>query len=84
MANSVDPNQMPHFVVSDQGLHRLRWPVFPNTYSMYGSLMKSNPASESILDPPLSIKDVIMQRKGISSKCGHVLDHEIYNSYYPI
>ena len=27
MANIVDPDQMPHSVASDQGLHCLLWPV---------------------------------------------------------
>ena len=31
VANSVDPDQMPRFAASDQGLHYLLRPVFPNT-----------------------------------------------------
>ena len=31
MANSVDPDQMPHSAVSDLGLHYLQRPVGPNT-----------------------------------------------------
>ena len=40
MANSVDPDQMPHSVASDLGLHCLQRPFCPNTYSYYGSLKK--------------------------------------------
>ena len=32
MANSVDPDQIPQNVASDQGLHCLPGPVGPNTY----------------------------------------------------
>ena len=31
IANSVDPDQMPHFVASDLGLHCLQRPLCPNT-----------------------------------------------------
>ena len=31
MANGVDPDQMPHSVASDQGLHCLQGPICPNT-----------------------------------------------------
>ena len=31
MANSVDPDQMPHSAASDQGLHCLQRPICPNT-----------------------------------------------------
>ena len=36
MENSVDPDQMPHSVASDQGLHCLFGPVCPNTKVKYG------------------------------------------------
>ena len=36
MANSVDPDQMPHNVASDLGLHCLLRPVCPNTKEYYG------------------------------------------------
>ena len=32
IANSVDPDQMPHSVASDLGLHCLQKPTYPNTY----------------------------------------------------
>ena len=31
MANSVSPDQMPHSVASDLGLHCLQRPAYPNT-----------------------------------------------------
>ena len=31
MANSVDPDQMPHSAASDLGLHCLQRPICPNT-----------------------------------------------------
>ena len=34
VANSVDPNEMPHFVASHHGLHCLLRPAWPNTYSI--------------------------------------------------
>ena len=36
MANSVDPDQMPHSVASDLGLHCLQTPICPSTYGYYG------------------------------------------------
>ena len=30
LANSVDPDQMPHSVASDLSLHCVLWPVCPN------------------------------------------------------
>ena len=36
MANSVDPDQMPHSVASDLGLHSLLRPVCPNSKGYYG------------------------------------------------
>ena len=36
MANSVDPDQMPHSVASDLGLHCLQRPIRPNTEGYYG------------------------------------------------
>ena len=36
MANSVDPDQMPHSVASDLGLHCLLRPVCPITKDYYG------------------------------------------------
>ena len=36
MANSVDPDQIPHSVVSDLGLHCLLRPVCWNTWCYYG------------------------------------------------
>ena len=41
MANSVDPDQMPHSAASDLGLYCLLWPVCPNTSSYYGSPIPS-------------------------------------------
>ena len=38
MANNVDPDQTPHFAVSDLGLHCLLRLVCPNIYSYYCSL----------------------------------------------
>ena len=35
MANSVDPDQMPHSVASDLGLHCLQRPICPNTLGYY-------------------------------------------------
>ena len=35
MANSVDPDQMPHTVASDQGLHCLLRLVCPNSWGKY-------------------------------------------------
>ena len=35
MANSIDPDQMPHSVVSDQGLHCLQRHICPNTWVYY-------------------------------------------------
>ena len=35
MANSVDPDQMPHHAASDLGLHCLLRPVYPNIYGLY-------------------------------------------------
>ena len=35
VANSVDPDEMPHFVASHLGLHCLLMPVCPNTYGKY-------------------------------------------------
>ena len=37
MANSVDPDQMPHFALSDLGEHCLYTPLFPNTWGDYGT-----------------------------------------------
>ena len=45
MANSVDPDQMPHFVASDLGLHCLPRPICPNTLSECGSLFVCLPCS---------------------------------------
>ena len=36
MANSVDPDQMPHSVASDLGLHCLPRPICPDTWGYYG------------------------------------------------
>ena len=38
-ANSVDPDQMPHSVASDLGLHCLQKPICPSTYSYYGIIL---------------------------------------------
>ena len=45
MANSVDPDQMPHTLASDLGLHCLLKPVCPNIYSYYSII---SPDKESI------------------------------------
>ena len=37
MANNVDPDQMPHSVASDLGLHCLLRPVCPNIYGYHGN-----------------------------------------------
>ena len=37
MANSVDPDQMPQSVASDQGLHCLHGPICPKTKGYYSS-----------------------------------------------
>ena len=34
MANSLDPDQMPHPVASDLGVHCLLRPICPNTYGV--------------------------------------------------
>ena len=54
VANSVAPDQMPHSVASDLGLHCLLRPVFPTTSSKYSTLIKFNPPLEIIQDLPLS------------------------------
>ena len=36
MANSVDPDQRPHFAVFDLGVHCLQRPICPNTERYYG------------------------------------------------
>ena len=36
VANSVDPDEMPHFAVSHLGLYCLLRPVCPNIYGKYG------------------------------------------------
>ena len=41
MANSVEPDEMPHFLESDLGLHGLLRPVRPNTFGKYSSPMAS-------------------------------------------
>ena len=38
VANSADPDEMPHSVASHLGLHCLLTPVCPNTYSKYSTL----------------------------------------------
>ena len=38
VANSVDPDEMPHSAVSHLGLYCLLRPVCPNTYGKYGSI----------------------------------------------
>ena len=37
MANSVDPDEMPHSAASHLGLYCLLKPVCPNTYGKYGN-----------------------------------------------
>ena len=37
VANSVDPDQMPHSVASDQGLHCLLKPICPNISGKQGT-----------------------------------------------
>ena len=37
MANSVDPDQMPHSLASDLGLHCLQRPICPNYIMVYTS-----------------------------------------------
>ena len=37
MANSVDPDEMPHSAASHLGLNCLLRPVCPNTYGKYGT-----------------------------------------------
>ena len=37
MANSVDPDQMPHSVASELGLNCLLRPVCPNIFGYYGN-----------------------------------------------
>ena len=36
MANSIDPDQMPHSVASDLGLYSLQMPTCHNTSGYYG------------------------------------------------
>ena len=36
MANSVDPDQMPHSVAADLGLHCFQRSICPNTEGLYG------------------------------------------------
>ena len=42
VANSVDPDETPHFAAYHQGLHFLPWPVCPNTYDNYGNCFKGS------------------------------------------
>ena len=37
---TVDPDQMTHFAVSDLSLHCLLRPVCPNTYGYYGNMYR--------------------------------------------
>ena len=39
MANSVDPDQMLHYAVSDLGLLCLQRPICPNTQGYYGTII---------------------------------------------
>ena len=41
MANSLEPDEMPHSLESDLGLHCLLRPVRPNTFGKYSSRMAS-------------------------------------------
>ena len=41
MANSLEPDEMPHLLESDLGLHCLLRPVRPNTLGKYSSRMAS-------------------------------------------
>ena len=55
MANSVGPDQMPHSVASDQGLHCLLRPVCPNIKGYYGIIFFQYCTSNiSILDLSVS------------------------------
>ena len=42
MANSVDLDEMPHFVASHLGLYCLLRPVCTNTYGKYGKICEMN------------------------------------------
>ena len=42
VANSVDPDEMPHSAASHQGLHCLLRPVCPNTYGKYDTMFPSS------------------------------------------
>ena len=55
MSGSVDPDNKTVSAASNLGLYGLIRPACRNTWSMYDNLMKSNPPSEIILDPPLSV-----------------------------
>ena len=39
MANSVDPDQMPHSVASNLDLHCMQKPIYPNTSGYYGTII---------------------------------------------
>ena len=43
MANSVDPDQMPHYAASDLGLHCFQRPICPNTKGYYGTYRTPSP-----------------------------------------
>ena len=52
MANSVDPDEMPHSAASHPGLHCFLRPVYPNTYGKYGTCCSAHealPEKESTL-----------------------------------
>ena len=49
MANSVDPDQMPHSVASDLGLHYLQSSICLNTSGYYGTVMTMSNNSHTAL-----------------------------------
>ena len=64
--DSVDPDQTPRSAASDLNPHCLFRPVFPNTRSKYGNLIKST-SSEIILDQPLKHSWINGRRRSFCS-----------------
>ena len=58
MANCVDPDEIPHFLVSHPSLYCLLRPVCPNTYCKYGSKV-----IQQFLDTTLGSKLYLQMQK---------------------
>ena len=41
VAHNGDPDEMPHSVASNLGLHSLLWPVYPITYGKYSIRLRN-------------------------------------------